>query len=130
MIQLGSAEPEIQTALERMNAKPESSKPFVVITVKHEGRKRFVQFYGSSEKGINLDLPTGQFNLGDRLTLATERVAGAFGHVLHETEHGYGFEGCTAAQGAVWAVAIFKALGFPPSAVVELEEHADRTGIA
>jgi len=130
MFSLGSVALEIKDALERMNAKPNSLRPFVVITAKHEKRERFIQFYGSVEKGINLDLPIGQFNPSERARLAIERIFGVLDHVLYETEYGYGFKGCAAAQGAVWTVAILEAIGFPSNASVVIEEHADGTGVA
>lgn len=130
-MKLSQAEPEIRDALERLAIKPESSHPFVVVTANHEGRDRFVQFYGSAERGINLDLPVAQFNLSEHMLIVTERIDGPLDGLLEKTtEHGYCHERCTSADGATWAVAILTVLNFPAEADIVIEEHADGTGLA
>jgi len=124
VILLSSAESEIQAAIERMHAKPESSKPFVVVTAKARGRERFVQFYGSAEKGINFDVPVAQLNLSEKIQCPI------WSRFLDETKHGFGKAGCSSREGASRAITIFLELDFSHDAVVEIEEHADGTGIA
>lgn len=52
---LGEVEPLLRAALESMLATPESQHPFVL--VEDVVTERFVQFCGSLERGILLDVP-------------------------------------------------------------------------
>ena len=54
-IPLSEVEPAIRSALESMIATPEALRPFVL--VEDVVTERFVQFYGSIERGIFLDVP-------------------------------------------------------------------------
>jgi hypothetical protein len=118
---LATAESEICAALERMSFKPENSRPFVVVTAKANSRERFVQFYGSRERGVNLDLPFGQFDENGPFV--------AWLPALERTDHGYALAGCSPKQGAVMAIGILRTLFFD-DADIEIEEHADGTGVA
>lgn len=56
---LAHAHAELEGALGRLRQQPESMKPFLIVEeLGQEQRKRFVQFAGSTERGLLFDVPS------------------------------------------------------------------------
>lgn len=122
---LRDAECEIQAALERLRAKPESCRPFVVIDVVSprwtDNKGPFVQFFGSAQRSLVLDVPLTEQKLVRSLPFLAYR----------QTEWGIEEPVETELQGANAAINVLK-IGFDVGLDegIEITEHAEGTGIA
>jgi hypothetical protein len=116
---------EIEDALTRLASKPETSRPFVI--VQHGEGGPFVQFYGSAERGIHLDLPeqgVDRFELAKELTLEEILAGRSVDLEIGATDFGWKIEKVSPESGARYAVCILgKLLGVSARDEVQIVEH-------
>jgi hypothetical protein len=107
-VALADLESELTTILRQLSQSPEEHRCFVVVECAVH-RKWFVQFYGSQEEGIFLDIPAPM--------IADARRAEALPRPTAQSPYACQWE-CLPDVGAAWAATIFRR-------AYELPEHAD-----